>query len=84
MPSGICKRYDKGLGNIEQQQTNGVTPYQKTPRGLPLPGPNAKQEDFSSSRQLNTTTLKTDIVRPVNKVKTNSVDKSKNLKGSQK
>jgi hypothetical protein len=45
---------DIGSMNINQQQTNGVTPYQKLP-GSPLVNPNAKQGKFFSTRQLNTT-----------------------------
>jgi hypothetical protein len=68
-----------GLGNVEQQQTNGATFYQKSPGsgGGALAGPNAKQGEFSFSGQLNSTALKTDIVRPDNKVESNSIDNLK-------
>lgn len=61
----------------------------KTPPGSPLAGPNAKQGKFSSTRQLNTrqlntTALKTNIVRPDSKIKTNSIDEPRNLKGAPK
>lgn len=39
-----------GLVNVNRQQTNGATLYQKLPGGL-LTGPNAKQVMFSSSGQ---------------------------------
>ena len=60
-----------GLENEGQKEKNGATIYQKLPWG-PLLGPDGRQEEFSSLRQLNTTTLKTDIVRPDNMVKATS------------
>ena len=68
-------------GNVEQQQTNGVTPYQKNPRGPPT-DPKARQGEFPSSGKLNITALKTDIVRPDNKAEANSIDNLNNLNGA--
>jgi hypothetical protein len=70
-------------GNVEQQQTNGATPCQKTPRGGPLEGPIASQGEFFSSGKLNITASKTDVLRP-DKDEASSLDNSKSLKGSQK
>lgn len=51
--------------------------------GGALAGPNARQGEFSSSKQLNTTALNIDIVRPGNKVQATSTNNSKNLNGGQ-
>ena len=66
-------------GNVEQQQANGITPYQNNPRGPPT-DPKARQGEFPSSGKLNITALKTDIVRPDNKAEANSVSNLNNLK----
>jgi hypothetical protein len=65
---------------INQHQTNGLTFYQKTPRGL-LQTPIPSSENTLLTRQLNTTALKTELQRPESKVTTNSIDKSKSPRG---
>ena len=68
------------VGNLGQYSTCGKTPYpppkKKLPGG-PLSGPSPRQGEFSSSGQLNTTALKTDVLRPDNKAETNSTGNSK-------
>ena len=68
------------LQNIEQQQTNGLKPYQKSLWG-PRIGPKARQGEFCSSGQLSITGLKTDILRPDNDAEVNSTDNSKKQNG---
>jgi hypothetical protein len=47
-----------------------------------LAGPSARQGEFSSSKQLNITALKANVVSP-EKAKADSTDNSKNVKGGQ-
>ena len=87
MPSRIHKRCDKDLHQTRKYRTTdkwgNILP--KISQGevalLQAPVPN---REFSSSGQLNTTTLETDNVRPDNKVETNSTNKSKNIRRGQK
>ena len=58
--------------------------FTKNSHGGPLSGPDGRQEEFSSLRQLNSTALKTGVMRPDNKVKANSTNNSKHLKGGPK
>jgi hypothetical protein len=62
------------VGLVNQQQTNEVIPSQNTLR-VSLPGQIPKQQN--SLPQANSNALKTAIIRPDSKVKTDSIDKSK-------
>lgn len=51
--------------------------------GGPLAGPNARQEEFSSSEQLNGMTSKIDVLGP-EEAEGSPMDNPKSLKGSEK
>lgn len=50
----------------------------------PLADPNARLGEFFSSRQLNTTALETEVLRPDNKVEVNSTNNLEYLQGGPK